>query len=162
MRGKTTAQDPEHQAGPTSPRTTAPPATGAASPVDAGTVCDRPAADETIPPDFRAGTVWQCAPTIRQLPDGDLSSVTAVRQADGAAADLVRALRAPSASPGDDPCTADSVVAAPLVLGDAQGRRVSPLVPTDQCGHPQGAVGKALSELPLRTVAVIPHEPAPG
>lgn len=134
-----------------------PPAAG--SSVDPAMVCSRLTPPQPIPPEFQVTTVWQCSPEIRQLPGRGLWSVTVVQQADTAAPALVKALRAPSRSPSAGPCTAEAVTVAPVLLGDAQGRRIRPRIPTDSCGRPQQPVIQAMAELPFRTMAVVPRQP---
>jgi hypothetical protein len=116
----------------------------------------------SIPDDFTTAWVLRCRTEVRDLPDKGNSVVLITERADGSASELVAELRKPSDPRTSNPCTLEMVVAPQVLLVDASGKAILPIVPTDSCGKPRrealaaltGMTFRVLSETPLNQIQV--------
>jgi hypothetical protein len=104
---------------------------------------------------FPAAAAVLCSPGEARYRDG-LWEVVRTQVSVGSIQRLLATLDRPDiASKANEMCAAIAYAPAPLVLVAADGRTLSPHVPTDSCGAPQQAAITALHRLHLIVVAVV-------
>jgi hypothetical protein len=111
-----------------------------------------PARQSLSPPpiDVRVTWVLECAQGP-PAPSG-AAKTQIVRRADGPGADLLAALRLPSATKVSSACTLEYLLPFYLALITTDGHAIAPAIPVDGCHKPRQEVLAALGKLPFRPV----------
>jgi hypothetical protein len=121
----------------------------------------------SLPVSFVPVSVERCLNGAQSVPGKGLWTTATLQRADSGLAGLVNALRQPPAThkPGTV-CPAVAVIPPQVVLTDASGRKLIPLLPASGCGLTQSQVLIALNALrwqpvSVRLIAQVPGATAP-
>ena len=113
------------------------------------------AARASLPVSFVPVSVERCVNGAQTVPGKGLWTTATLQRADSGLAGLVNALRQPPAThkPGTM-CPAVAVIPPQVVLTDASGKKLIPLLPASGCGLTQSQVLIALNALRWQPVSV--------
>ncbi|TDP93694.1 hypothetical protein EV186_10688 [Labedaea rhizosphaerae] len=112
-------------------------------------VPELPAEQSAVPADVTVSWVLEC---VMGPPAQSGATHVRVERADGPPAELLAALRLPSATEQTGPCTTEYLLPFYLALVTADRQAIAPFIPVDGCAKPRREVLAALGNLPFRPI----------